>query len=164
MKEKPFNYVVYLITIFTIITIIFSMKIGAKQEEEFLKDYQDYQTAIFHLSNNEFDKSNVLFEDLLKTHYKNYNVLKDYGLSLALSGKYSDSVTYYQKALDQRNALVRDPLFLAQFGEILYWNKDYNKSLIFLNESLRYTSDKNQIEVIKNLIKTVQQELNQTKQ
>jgi len=135
MNEKWSTFVFYSLLVFVLISIGFVRFEGKKQDKEFQEDYVQYQQAIEWVKQNKGEQALSLLKPLAKKYPERYNIMRYTGLAYALKNDFKSASTYYQKAIDKRPFLQVDPMFTLQFGQILYFNGEYEKSKAYLEKS-----------------------------
>ncbi|MFT9849636.1 tetratricopeptide repeat protein [Aneurinibacillus sp. REN35] len=139
MKEKTAgkmrNIVFYVLLSTLFAGVITSIILGEKQDKRFAQDSQLFNQANNELKQGNFSKSESVYNQLITKHSNSYILLWRYALSLSGQGKYKEANQYFLKAREIRPFLLRNPQFLAQYGESLYRSGDYKKAERYLIES-----------------------------
>ncbi|KPC99191.1 Tetratricopeptide repeat protein [Geobacillus sp. BCO2] len=108
---------------------------GQQQDEQFLKDYTEYQQAVQLMQQGRAEQALPLLRSLLGKYPDRYNIMRTLGLAYAMKNDFQKAAFYYEKAIRKRPFLQQDPIFTLQFGEILYYNGEYAKAKAYLEKS-----------------------------
>lgn len=103
-----------------VIGIITANIVAKKQDDEFLLQDALYQQAKQAYNEQNFEQAVQLTTELLKMKPKAESVNYLGGLSAANIGNYEQAAILLQKTLDINPHKVEDPMFMLQFGEVLF--------------------------------------------
>lgn len=132
INESSRKYVLLGLIAFIIIGLIVSSFLGKKQDEVFETENFLYQQALQLYEAGEYTNAQNIISDLLvkKSDSEIINYLG--GLIAASNQEYSSAAILMQKALDINPHLVEAPMFMIQFGEILFHAERFDDARIVL--------------------------------
>lgn len=132
MKEIYRKLILLGLVLFIVVGTIYTYQQGKKQDERFVADYQSYQLSLARMQDQNVDEA---IEQLMKLHNRypdQANLTRNLGLAYAIKGEMEKAALYYQKAVETRPFIVRDPMFSLQFAEILYAQEEYKGAKKYL--------------------------------
>lgn len=136
--EEKRKYILFGIIIFTIIGLVAAKTMASKQDKEFMTEDILYQQATQSYKEGNYTEAEVHINELLKLQPNSEVVNYLGGLIAANNNDVTRSVILLQKTLDINPHNVEDPMFMLQFGEVLYFAERYedaNTVLIRCQES-----------------------------
>lgn len=133
MKEIYRKLILLGLVLFIGIGTIYTYQQGKKQDKKFRADYQGYQLSLAQMQDKNVDGA---IEQLMELHNRypdQANLTRNLGLAYAIKGEMEKAALYYQKAVDTRPFIVRDPMFSLQFAEILFAQEEYTGAKQYLD-------------------------------
>ncbi|WP_342473092.1 tetratricopeptide repeat protein [Metasolibacillus sp. FSL H7-0170] len=132
ISEKTRKYILLGLVVFILGGLLIANVLASKQNETFQTEDFLYQQAIQFYQAGNYDEAQKLIADLVaeKANSEMVNYLA--GLNAASLGEYSAAAIYMQKALDINPHNVEAPMFMLQFGEILFSAERYDDAKIVL--------------------------------
>lgn len=137
-SDKSRNLIFICLIGIIIVCLFVVNNIGNKQDKVFADEGNQYKYALQLLSQNKATEAEPLLKDLADKHPDNYEVVWKYGTVQSQLKHFDQAQALFQKAQDENVTLVRDSVFLAQYGEVLYNLGDLEKAKVYLEESLKY--------------------------
>ncbi len=134
MKNRLGTYIYASIICFVVITIIVANIRGNKQDEVYKQEIAQYESGLQLLAESKPQEAEVVFGELYKEHPERYNVTHFLGLAYGMENKFKEAENYYQKALKMRPFLQVNPVFMMQYGQILFANKQYKGAKLVLEK------------------------------
>lgn len=132
--ESTRKYILIGFITFIIAGFITAKVLASKQDEEFALDDLLYQqaTQLYNEENYSVagEKINVLLLRQPKSEMVNYLG----GLISGNTGEYKQSAILLQKTLDINPHRVEDPMFMLQFGEVLFFAERYKDAKLVLEK------------------------------
>ena len=125
----------------TLVLVTSALIAGHRQDQVFQANYQRYQQAIIFMGEEKYDLALQEFQTLDADSQATYQVLYMSAFCLAQTGDYAAAVSQMQMAQEARPALVQDVKFLQRYGIILFQLGDNEDASLYLQESLKYSSD-----------------------
>ncbi len=150
-NDKTRNLIFLCLTGIVIICLFVVNNIGNKQDKVFAEEGNQYIYALHLIAENKVTEAEPLLKDLAEKHPDNYEVIWKYGTVHLLLKNFDQAQALFQEAQNDNVTLVRDPVFLAQYGEVLFNQGELEKAEIYLEESLRFNS----AEEVKNAVITM---------
>lgn len=135
MYGKWDRYVFLSLLVFILSGISYAHWKGQQQDEQFLKDYNEYQQAIQLMQQRQVEQALPILQSLSSKYPDRYNIMRTLGLAYAMKNDFHKAAFYYEKAIRKRPFLQQDPIFTLQFGEILYYKGEYAKAKAYLEQS-----------------------------
>lgn len=120
-------------------------RIGSRQDEVFLRNYQRYQQGITLIGQGDYSRALESFQGLDAGSLASYQVLYMTAYCEAQIQDYEAAARHMQMAREARPALVQDQKFLERYGVILFQLGDYQQGSLYFNESLKYPNDEGAI-------------------
>jgi tetratricopeptide (TPR) repeat protein len=158
MSERLCRYVFYCLFVLALIGISYVHWKGESQDQEFKRDYIQYQQAFEFIKQGNGEQALQLLQPLLKKYPNRYNIMRNVGLAYAMKNDFQHASLYYEKAITQRPFLQEDPIFTLQFGEILYFNGEYAKAKAYLEKSKQLPGSENYHSTIDELLTLIHQQ------
>ncbi|WP_342574950.1 hypothetical protein MHH37_03240 [Solibacillus sp. FSL K6-1781] len=125
LTESKRKYILLGIVAFIITGFITAKVLASKQDEEFLRDDLLYQQTSQLYNDGKFTEAENLVNDLL-LRKPNSEVVNYLGAVITANlADYNRSVILFQKTLDINPHKVEDPMFMLQFGEVLFFVERY---------------------------------------
>jgi predicted Zn-dependent protease len=119
VKESHVRYIVIGMIIVIMLGFGYTHVAGKKQDEQYLKSYNQFNQAVQLITKNQFLEAKPLLIEIEKK-YPNSALVKHYlGLALANTGELKPAITKMKAALDLNPYLAENPIFMLQFAEIL---------------------------------------------
>lgn len=137
-SDKSRNLIFLCLIAIIVICLFIVNNIGNKQDKVFADEGNQYKYALQLLSQNKATEAEPLLKNLADKHPENYEVIWKYGTVQSQLKHFDQAQALFQKAQDENVTLVRDSVFLAQYGEVLYHLGDTEKAKVYLEESLKY--------------------------
>ncbi|AEH46341.1 Tetratricopeptide repeat-containing protein [Parageobacillus thermoglucosidasius C56-YS93] len=129
---------------------------GKNQDQIYKNRYEQYIYAQHLLQEQKANEALPILKKLYRQYPDRYNIMRDLGLAYALAGDFSKASFYYDKALEQRPFLRIDPIFMVQFGEISYFNGEYAKAKVLLEEARQLAGSEKYHQRIDELLTSIQ--------
>lgn len=136
------NFLFLIVLGLTLVFVSSALIIGHRQDQVFRANYEIYQQAIALMGEKKYDLALQSFQALDTDSQATYQVLYMSAFCESQIGDYAAAAQHMQMAREARPALVQDPKFLQRYGVILFNLGDYPQAALYLNESLKYPSDK----------------------
>lgn len=125
LKESTRKYILLGIVLFIAVGLVSAKVLAKKQDTEFATDDAMYQQVSQLFSEGNYEQAAVLSTELLKRQPKSEVVNYMGGLIVGNTGEYAQAAILLQKTLDINPHKVEDPMFMLQFGEILFFAERY---------------------------------------
>lgn len=119
VKESYVRYIVAGMIIVVMLGFGYAHIAGKKQDEQYLKTYNQFNQAVQLMAKNQFAEAKPLLEEVEEKQPNSALVKRYLGLVLANTGELKPAVVKMKTALDLNPYLVEDPIFMLQFAEIL---------------------------------------------
>lgn len=132
--ESTRKYILIGLIAFIIVGFITAKVLASKQDEEFLVDDTLYKQASQLYNDGNYAAAGELINDLLLRQPNSEIVNYLGGLISANKGDYKQSAILLQKTLDINPHKVEDPMFMLQYGEVLFFAERYKDSKIVLEK------------------------------
>ncbi|KYG90270.1 hypothetical protein A0U40_08510 [[Bacillus] sp. KCTC 13219] len=107
--------------------------LASKQNTKFETEDFIYQQALQMYRSESYTEAKLLISDLLLEHADSEMINYLAGLIDASNGEYTSAAIYMQKALDINPHKVEEPMFMLQFGEVLFLSERFDDAKIVLN-------------------------------
>lgn len=134
LTESKRKYILLGIVAFIIIGFITAKVLASNQDEEFLKDDLLYQQTSQLYTDGKFNEAENLVNELL-LRKPDSEVVNYLGAVITANlGDYNRSSILLQKTLDINPHKVEDPMFMLQFGEVLFFVERYEDAKIVLEK------------------------------
>lgn len=134
LTESKRKYILLGIVAFIIAGFITAKVLASKQDEEFLRDNLLYQQTSQLYNDGKFTEAENLVNDLL-LRKPNSEVVNYLGAVITANlADYNRSSILLQKTLDINPHKVEDPMFMLQFGEVLFFVERYEDAKIVLEK------------------------------
>lgn len=156
-NDKLRNLTFFLIIVILSVCLFVTNNISKKQDKVFAEESNQFKYALQLLSEDKAQEAEPLLKDLSEKHADNYEIIWNYGTLQSHLKKYDMAEPLFQKAQKLNVLLVKNPLFLAQYGEVLYNLGEFEKSKVYLEESLKYNPDEKMIGVINTMLENIKQ-------
>lgn len=134
LSENNRKYILLGVVIFIVLGLIASKVLASKQDEKFLEEDMIYQQVGQLYNEEEYDEASLYVNEMLKRQPKSEVANYLGGLVSANIGEYQQASILLQKTLDINPYKAEDPMFMLQFGEILFYAERYNDSKIVLEK------------------------------
>jgi predicted Zn-dependent protease len=119
IKESYVRYIVIGMIIVIILGFGYTHIAGKKQDEQYLKSYNQFNQAVQLMTKNQFLEAKPLLKEIERKH-PNSALVKHYlGLTLANTGELKPAIKEMKTALNLNPYLAESPIFMLQFAEIL---------------------------------------------
>lgn len=133
-RESTRKYILIGFVAFIIVGFITAKVLASKQDKEFLVDDTLYQQASQLYNDGNYPAAGELINDLLLRQPNSESVNYLGGLINANNANYNQSAILLQKTLDINPHKVEDPMFMLQFGEVLFFADRFEDSKIVLEK------------------------------
>jgi Tfp pilus assembly protein PilF len=130
------NVIFYITLLIVVIALITAGQIGKKQDQKMEQTYKIYQNAKKLIGTQKGNNAIPDLEKLTKQFPERYNVHQQLAIAYSQAGRYKEADEQFEIALKIRPALIKNPLFNAQYGENAYVLKQYDLAKAFLQESI----------------------------
>lgn len=134
ISENNRKYILLGVVIFIVLGLIASKVLASKQDEKFLEDDLIYQQVGQLYNEKKYDEASLYVNQMLERQPKSEVANYLGGLVSANNGEYQQASILLQKTLDLNPYKAEDPMFMLQFGEILFYSERYNDSKIVLEK------------------------------
>jgi predicted Zn-dependent protease len=132
IKESHIRYIVIGMIMMIILGFGYAHIAGKKQDEQYLKSYNQFNRAVQLMTKNQFLEAKPLLKEI-ERKYPNSALVKHYlGLVLANTGELKPAITEMKTALDLNPYLAENPIFMLQFAEILKFAGEKKEARIVL--------------------------------
>lgn len=131
------NLIFFIAVIIIVVVLLTAGQIGHTQDLKMQQTYATYQNAVKLIENQQGEKAIPYLVQLSKDYPGRHNVHHKLGVAYSQAGIYKEAEKQFEIALNLRPALIMQPLFNAQYGEVVYYLKQYEKSKAFFLESIR---------------------------
>lgn len=149
------NIIFIIFLAFTIFLTIIACSAAASQDKLFVADYNQYIKANQLLNQGKYAEAEPILADLAIKQKDTYQVLWLYGLCLAGNGRLAEGMDYMQKARELRPALLMNPIYLVQYGDMLYRMGDYSEAERYIKESTKYKQNSENTKRAKELLQQI---------
>lgn len=133
IKDVYRKYILLGVVIFVIIGILIANILEKKQNAAFETEDFMYQQVLEMYRSENFEGAKLLISDLVTEHSDSEIVNYLAGLIDASKNEYNSAAVYMQKALDINPYKVEEPMFMLQFGEILFKAERIEDAKLVLN-------------------------------
>lgn len=130
--EKNRKYILLGIITFIILGILMAKVLGNKQDEQFMYEDMLYAQASQMYQEGDYDGALSISNELLKLKPRSEAVNYLGALIAANIGEYKQASILLQKTLDINPYKVDNPVFMLQYGEVLFSAERYIDSKIVL--------------------------------
>lgn len=134
ISENKRKYILLGVVIFIVLGLITSKVLASKQDEKFLKEDKIYQQVGQLYSEEQYEEAYLYVNEMLKRQPKSEIANYLGGLVSAKIGEYQQASILFRKTLDLNPYKAEDPMFMLQFGEILFYAESYLDSKIVLEK------------------------------
>lgn len=134
LTESTRKYILIGLISFIVIGLITAKVFASKQDEEFLKDDILYQQTSQLLEEGNTADASIMINELLVRQPKSEAVNYLAGIISANNRDYKQSAILLQKTLDINPYKVEDPMFMLQFGEVLFLAERYEDTKVVLEK------------------------------
>lgn len=155
ISDKSRNLIFLSLITILIICVFVTNNIGKKQDKVFAEEGNQFKYALQLLSENKATEAEPLLKDLAEKHPENYEIIWKYGTVQSQLQNFEEAQVLFQQAQDENLTLVRNALFLAQYGEVLYNLGDLEKAKVYLEESLKYNPDEKVMDAINTMLENI---------
>ncbi|AXM89094.1 tetratricopeptide repeat protein [Anoxybacillus flavithermus] len=131
-RQRQYVFLCVILTIF--VCVCYSVWEGSQQQRNFREDYEQYYQAFLFIKQSNGTEALKLLEPIAERYPDRYNIVRFVGLAYALTGDFQKASLYYEKAITLRPFLQEDPVFTLQYGEISYFNGEYQKAQVYLEK------------------------------
>lgn len=121
LKESTRKYILLGIVLFIAVGLVSAKILANKQDKEFATDDALYQQITQLYSEGNYEQAAMMSSELLIRQPKSEAVNYVGGLITANIGEYAQAAVLLQKTLDINPHKVEDPMFMLQFGEVLFF-------------------------------------------
>ncbi len=142
-----------------VLSLAIAGSLGSKQNQVLLEDSRQYRQAEELVKQSKFAEAAPMYQSLIKNHSYYYIFQWRYGLCLAGQQKWSEAITYFDKARQIRPSLASEQVFLIQYAELLYRTGQYERSQRYLQQCLKYGADSEAGKIATKLLPVVEQQL-----
>ena len=143
MLNRHRHKIIYFLFFMVVFMLITTYVQGKEQDAQYKKESVQYELAVQRLSEQKGEEAVRLLQELVEGRYSDsYEVLWKYGLANSLVGEYDLAAKQLLEAQNIRPALITNSLFMVQFGEVHFHNKDYKNAEIYLKEALKLSLEK----------------------
>lgn len=160
-SDKSRKIVFFLILVMITVSLIIVNNVSNKQDKAFSEDNAQYRHALQLLSEGKADEAAQFLTSLVEEYPDNPELVWKYATLLSQKKDYEKAQTLFHKAQDKNLFLIRDPLFLAQYGEVLYRNGDYQKAKVYLQETLNQYPNEELSKLVNSMLTEIQKLENQ---
>jgi predicted Zn-dependent protease len=119
IKESHVRYIVIGMIIVIILGFWYAHIAGKKQDEQYLKSYNQFNQAVQLIAKSQFLEAKPLLKEIERKHPNSALVKYYLGVTLANTGELKPAIAKMKIALDLNPYLVENPIFMLQFAEIL---------------------------------------------
>lgn len=131
--EPKRKYILLGIIACIVMGLIVAKVMASKQDKEFLTEDILYQQATQLYTEGNYTEAMVYINDLLKAQPNSEAINYLGGLIAANNNETKQAVILLQKTLDINPHNVEDPMFMLQFGEVLFFAERYEDANTVLN-------------------------------
>ncbi|WP_409272390.1 tetratricopeptide repeat protein [Neobacillus sp. SCS-31] len=124
-----------------VITITFVNITGNKQDKAFAESFQQYEYAISLLvktenkNSTDIETSIKILKKLSKEQPESVAITRNLGMAYAMKEDYGSAARQYKKALELKPFLSTEPIFMLQFGEMLYFSNQKQEAKLVLEKA-----------------------------
>jgi tetratricopeptide (TPR) repeat protein len=130
------NVIFYIALLIIVVSLVTAGQIGKSQDLQMKQTYAVYLAAVKNIDNQQGNLAIPDLEKLAKEFPERNNVHRNLGLAYSQTGKYKEALEQFEIALKIRPTLIKVPYFNAQYGEVAYNLKQYDKAKAFFLESI----------------------------
>jgi tetratricopeptide (TPR) repeat protein len=138
---KMRNYIFIALLSMVAICLIIEFSIAAAQDKAYRLNYQNYQKATQLMQAQKFAEAQESLAGLDQDSQAMWLVVYNLAICAQKTGDLQAAVELMQKVRDIRPVILMDQGYLERYGEILYESGDYERSRLYLLESLKYPKD-----------------------
>lgn len=135
MKFLNRNNVFLTLIAVVIIGIIFGSTIGARQEQDYLRDFQDFKQVYAYLERGDMVKASSGLIRLAGKYPDNVPIQYMYAWTLGQKGEYKEAIAHYESVRSLRPFVLENEKFLFSFGEVLYKHGQYSRAKLYLEQA-----------------------------
>lgn len=132
IKESTRKYILASFVVFVVGSLIVANVLAKKQDEVFSTEDILYQQAIQLYEEGNYSDAQTLISDLITEKADSEMVNYLAALITGQNGDFSAAVVFMQKVLDINPYNVERPIFMLQFGEMLFSAQKYEEAKIVL--------------------------------
>lgn len=132
LKESTRKYILLGVIAFIVIGLVSAKVLAKKQDTQFATEDLLYQQASQLYSEGNYSEASIFINDLLLAQPKSEPVNYLGGLIAANNGDYTQSAILLQKTMDINPHKIEDPMFMLQFGEVLFSAERYEDAKLVL--------------------------------
>lgn len=141
-NQNTNNYFFIGFLVIALIAIIFTLSIASEQDAQYKQDYLIYQKYITDINKGNYQEAEKVIQLMLPKYNDNHLMQWHYGVILMGQGKYAEAEEHMRLAREIRPALVTQPDYLVNYGEVMFKLKNLEVAERYLNESLKYNDSK----------------------
>lgn len=134
LSENSRRNILLSTVIFIVLGLIASNVIASKQDEKFLQKDMIYQQVSQLYNDGKYDEASLYIDEMLEGQPNSEVANYLGGLVTASIGEHHQATILLQRTLDINPYKAEDPMFMLQFGEILYFAERYSDSKIVLEK------------------------------
>lgn len=134
LSENSRKYILLGVVIFIVLGLIASKSLATKQDENFHEEDMIYQQVNQLYQEEKFNEAYLYLDEMLKRQPQSEVANYLGGLVSASMGEYHKATILFQKALDINPYKAEDPMFMLQFGEVLFLAESYSNSKVVLEK------------------------------
>lgn len=131
-KDSTRKYILLGFIAFIVIGLVSAKVLAKKQDTQFSTEDLLYQQASQLYSEGNYSEASIFINDLLLAQPKSEAVNYLGGLIAANNGDYTQSAILLQKTMDINPHKIEDPMFMLQFGEVLFSAERYEDAKLVL--------------------------------
>ncbi|NSL52043.1 tetratricopeptide repeat protein [Calidifontibacillus erzurumensis] len=152
ISDSQRNIVFIGLLLIIVIGVFLTNYLGNKQDQIFQEDTNQYKYGLYLLKEKKITEAGQVLKPLVVKYNDNHEILRAYSIVQQYDRNYEEAAISLQKAQELNNFLIKDPTFLAQYGEVLYMIKDYKKAKVYLEEAVKLNPDKDILEAVNKLL------------
>jgi tetratricopeptide (TPR) repeat protein len=130
------KWIFYSVVPIVVISMFVAGISGSKQDAGYKADNDAYLQATKYIQNAQGQEALTIMKALYVKYPEATNIVRFLGLSYGLVKDYPSAVNAFDKVVELKPFMVKDAIFNAQFGEMLYNNKEYAKAKAYFAAAL----------------------------
>lgn len=154
INENRNNYIFLGFLVIALFAIIYTLNMASEQDAQYKQNYLIYQKYIACINEGKYQEAEKMIMMLLPEYKDNHFIQWHYGVILMAQEKYQEAEEHMRLAREIRPALVTQPDYLVNYGEVMYKLGNLYVAERYLTESLKYNKkDSNKAVELLQLIK-----------
>ncbi len=160
ITDKIRNKIFFAVLSITIISLLIAGDLAQKQNLLLAHNQETYQQGIAALQSGDFENAIQLFSSLQPSYGDSFQALYYTAVCYSYLKDFNQARIYMQKAQEARLAILTEPQFLVEYGEVLYETGDFELSRLYLTRALKLGPKQETIERANTVMSKLSEEAN----